>query len=90
MAVVIFSYSGHLRLVDVVARQQAHRQEVDRHADRNVVDEGEPEAAQHDVPVGHAEEFRHQEGAAAIIGGVISAPMAAEVWTAAAKTGGKP
>ncbi len=53
----------HLRFLDGVARQQAHAQQIDRDADRDVVDEGERKSAQHDVPVGHAEEFRHQEGA---------------------------
>jgi len=51
----------HIRLVDVIARQQAHGKEIDRHANRNVVDEGEPETAQHDVPVRHAEHFRHNK-----------------------------
>ena len=65
MAVVTPVVERHVRLGDAIARQQAHAQQIDRDADRDVVHEGERKAAQHDIPIGHAQELRHQEGGGA-------------------------
>ena len=46
---------------DRVGRHQPYAHQIDGKAERGVIDESEGEAAQHYIPVGHAEELRHHE-----------------------------